>query len=329
MTRVDDDAVRPPMRVLVLGADGFIGRRVVAALAASDWAVPVSAGRRAVATTGGIERVTFDATDPVATAAAMRAVDGVVSCVAGDAATIGASARALFRPMPDATPRIVYLSSMAVYGSAVGVVDESAPLKTDAGAYGAAKVEAERLASSSPETVVLRPGCVYGPDSPQWTVRIARWLMARRIGDLGPSGDGCANLVHVDDVVAAVGLALREPRAVGQAYNLGCDEPPTWNDYFVRFGRLLGAVPIRRISRRRLQIETKLLAPPLKIAEIAGRRLGSRAPRLPEPIPPSLLGLWRQDIRLATGKAHAELGLRLEPLDAGLRATAAACLARR
>ncbi|WZB74124.1 NAD-dependent epimerase/dehydratase family protein [Achromobacter insuavis] len=34
-------------RILVLGANGYVGRRVVAALAASDWAEPVAGVRRA------------------------------------------------------------------------------------------------------------------------------------------------------------------------------------------------------------------------------------------------------------------------------------------
>ena len=35
------------MRVLVLGADGFIGGHLVGSLAASDWATPIAGGRRA------------------------------------------------------------------------------------------------------------------------------------------------------------------------------------------------------------------------------------------------------------------------------------------
>ena len=36
----------PKQRVLVLGAGGFVGRHVMAALATSDWATPVAAVRR-------------------------------------------------------------------------------------------------------------------------------------------------------------------------------------------------------------------------------------------------------------------------------------------
>src|SRR5207237_284416 len=112
--------------------------------------------------------------------------------------------------------------------------------------------------------VVLRPGIVYGPGSAQWSERVARWLHAGRIGDLGACGDGYCNLVHVSDVCAATLKALGTRDAAGRAYNLGSPQPPTWNEYFVEYGRALGAVPVRRISRRRLRIETKILAPPLK-----------------------------------------------------------------
>ena len=312
-------------RVLVLGADGFIGKRTVAALAASGWARPVAVGRRPPASaTPGVERLTLDATDPTALANAMRTVDGVVSCIAGDADTIVAGARAVFAPGGGAPgPTIVYLSSMAVYGSAVGLVRESAPLDGSTGAYAAAKVEAERMAAGRPDAIVLRPGCVYGPGSVQWSGRIAEWLTTGRIGDIGAAGDGWCNLVHVDDVARAVVLALQRPAARGQAFNLSMDEPPTWNDYFLRYGKALGAVPVRRITRRRLKFETRVAAIPLKVAEIAAARLKLGGLRLPQPIAPSLLGLWRQEIRLSMDKTTRELGLVGKPLAEGLRETAA------
>jgi nucleoside-diphosphate-sugar epimerase len=317
-------------RVLVLGAAGFIGRRLVAALAATPWAIPVAAIHRSPVPEGPVETVQLDATHEPTLAYAMDAADAVVNCVAGSAAAIVATARAVFAvarraPWP---LRVIHLSSMAVYGAAIGKVDETAQLSGDGGAYASAKVEAEHLAASCAEVVILRPGCVYGPGSTQWSERIARWLTAHRIGDLGVAGDGICNLVHVDDVVAAILAALRLPRVAGHAFNLGSPAPPTWNEYFLSFARMLGAVPLSRISRRRLALETKVWAPPLKLAEMTADLIRLPKARIPSPIPPSLVRSWGQDITLDVGKAEQQLHIAWTPAEAGLRETAGELRAR-
>lgn len=311
-------------RVLVLGAGGFIGRRVVAALAAEPWATPVAAVHRAPAAHGDVEVVQLDAADPVALRAALRDIDAIVNCIAGSARTIRTTARTLFAEAAQAPsrPRVVHLSTMAVYGSAVGLINEDGALRGDSSDYAAAKVEAERCAAGWGDVVTLRPGCVYGPGSVQWSERIARLLRAHRVGDLGAAGDGACNLVYVDDVVAAIVAALRLPRIAGQAFNLGSPDPPTWNDYFLAFARALGAVPVRRISATRLALESRLWAPPLKAAEIAARLARVNGHRIPPPIPPSLLALWGQDLRLDVRKARDLLGVAWTPLGTGLGATA-------
>ncbi len=315
-------------RVLVLGADGFIGNHLVGALAASDWASPIACGRRARAAGGAdlIARLQFDATDESALYQALQSADAIVNCIAGSAQTIVSGAQALtaaaarqLRP-----PRLVHLSSMAVYGPVTGVVTESAPLRGENG-YARAKIAAEAHCGHYSQAVFLRPGIVYGPRSRQWTERIARWLLAHRLGDLGAAGDGCCNLLYVEDLVAAIAQCLRLPGVAGQAFNLAMPRPPTWNEYFIAFARALGAVPVARIGRQRLKIETKLLAPPLKIAEILCSKAGVTALHLPEAIPPSLLRLWQQDIRLDVTRADQLLQLRWTTLDDGLRQAARWC----
>jgi 2-alkyl-3-oxoalkanoate reductase len=309
----------------VLGAGGFIGRRVIAALATEPWATPVAAVHRAPPAQDDVECVRLDAADPAALQPVLRGVDAVVNCIAGSARTIAATAHVLFAGVAQAPsrPRVVHLSTMAVYGPADGLVDEDGELNGDHGAYAAAKVEAERCAAGWNDVVTLRPGCVYGPGSVQWSGRIAHLLHARRVGDLGAAGDGVCNVVYVDDVVTAILLALRRPLISGHAFNLGSPHPPTWNEYFLAFARVLGAVPVRRIPARRLALETRLWAPLLHAAGIAARVARLGGDRIPPPIPPSLLRLWGQDLRLDVRKAGDMLGLAWTPLDAGLRATAA------
>jgi nucleoside-diphosphate-sugar epimerase len=296
------------MRVLVLGATGYVGRHIVQALAATDWAEPIAASRHGA--------VALDATDTAALIPVLGQADAVVNAMAASPQDMIANAQALRAALAGKSLRLVHFSSMAAYGNVEGSIDEDRPLLGDLGPYSAAKAQTERILRDCAEAVMLRPGCVYGGGSPQWSTRIARLLRAHRIGDLGAAGDGCSNLVHVDDVARAVLAALRQPEAGGQAYNLSMAQAPTWNEYFIAYARALGATPVSRIGARQLKLETKALAPALKIAEIAGRRIGL-ARRLPPPLPPSLLRLWQQDIRLSSDKARRELGLQWTPwLDA-------------
>lgn len=313
-------------RVVVLGANGFLGRRVMAALAATDWAQPIGASRRAPPMPPGADAtwISVDATDESALRRALAGAVAVVNCVAGDARTIVASAGACFAAAASApATRIVHLSSQAAYGSATGVLDETAPLLGDLGPYSAAKAASEQLAARAADCVVLRPGIVYGAHSPWWSDRIARLLVARRLGTLGSRGLGRCNLVYVDDAAAAIVSALRLPGAGVQAFNLSAPEPPTWNEYFHRYAQALHVLPLRPMSPLRLGLELAVAAPALKLLEAGGRLLHQREPDAIPPIRPWLLELCRHGIVLDSRKAERLLNMRWTPLDRGLQKTAA------
>jgi len=211
------------------------------------------------------------------------------------------------------------MSSMAVYGSAVGEVDEGASLHADVGPYSAAKAIAEGYASSYPRSVIFRPGIIYGPGSGQWSGRIASWLRAKRIGHMGSAADGVCNLVYGDDTVELILQALQQPGVEGRVFNLAMARPPTWNDYFARYARALRA-PLPRVSSTMLALETKVLAAPLKVTQLLGGRVGLITP---DPIPGSLLRLFSQKIVLLNGAIEQLLRPRWMPLDEGLARTAA------
>lgn len=311
-------------RILVLGAHGFIGREVVAALASSDWATPVSGVRRAVSASAPFEQRVLDATQEDSVLSAAQGAAAIVNCVAGSNSNLVSSTRAACAAAARMTPapRIIHISSMSVYGSATGIIDEAAPLLGDLGDYSAAKIQAESVAAAYGRCIILRPGCVFGPRSDQWTVRMARLLQARRLGDLGAAGDGYCNLVHVADVANAILRGLQRAELDGRAFNLSTPQPPTWNEFLARFALALGAVPVRRISHRRLRFESKVVAPPLKIAEILAGRAKINTQHLPPPIPPSLLRVMGQEIRLDTRRSESDLGMRWRDLDASLAESA-------
>jgi nucleoside-diphosphate-sugar epimerase len=308
-----------------LGASGFIGGHVVRALSASDWAIPVAASRRGIVQdcTGTTQKLTLDACDPAALYAALKGADAVVNCVAGSSESIVSGARALFDSCAKlgTQPRVVHMSTISTYGTATGLVDETAELRGDWDPYARAKVEAERLAASCTSVVHLRPGIVYGPGSTMWTERVGRLLIARRLGDLGVAGQGYCNLVHVDDVVTATMSALQMCGIEGEAFNLASPVPPTWNEYFERFATALG-VPFRRIGRPRLLAEQFVMAPALKAAGIAAG-MSNLSWRLPELIPPGFVRLCGHPLRLDASKAEHTLGIRWKELTRGLKESAA------
>jgi nucleoside-diphosphate-sugar epimerase len=320
------DVVSP--RVLVLGANGFIGRRLVEALARDGLFRPVAAvrGHRGRPDWPGIEVVICDATDRAALSRALSGVSYAVNCVAGSEKGMVAATRVLCdTARRSGLRRLVHLSSMAVYGAATGLVGEATKPVPPWNAYAQAKQICEQIvheySSDGGEAVILRPGCVYGPGSEPWTGRIARLLQARRLGDLGAGGDGIANLAYIDDVVAAILAALNRPGAAGETFNIASADPTDWNSYLKEFARLLGAVPVQRLSERRLKLETKLGTPTLRLAAIAVK-LGRLPIRIPDAISPSLATLFRQNIRLEVQKGTTRLGLGETSLEWGLAASA-------
>ncbi|WP_375454037.1 NAD-dependent epimerase/dehydratase family protein [uncultured Methylobacterium sp.] len=314
-------------RVLVLGAGGFVGGHLVAALAANPDFEPVALVRSGRGTVPpGVALHRADATDAEALSRALAGLDVVVNCIAGDEAAMVASMHNLV----DLTGlgrvrRLVHLSSMAVYGSASGTVNERRPLDGSGGPYARAKVACESMIAASAtvaaRSVVLRPGCVHGPGSPQWTLRIGRLLRQYRIGDLGENGDGTCNLTFINDLIEAILAALRRPAAAGGTFNVSVPDPGNWNAYLTDLGRAIGAVPVARVSGRRLSAEVKLIAPALVVAE----RVLKRSPvgaRLPPAVTPSMARLWRQEITLDHRRADAVLAFPRAPARQAIAAAA-------
>lgn len=314
-------------KVLIIGASGFVGAAIALAAARHDDLVPIACMRHPNNTllAAGVEGRTCDATDSAALTRALRGVTYAVNCVLGSQQTMLAVTRNLCAAAAKVRlRRIVHISSMAVYGKTDGTVDEAATLQP-ANRYARAKAACEAVVQTfiagGGDAVILRPACVYGPGGEQWVGRICRWLRAGRVGLLGELGEGTCNLTFNEDLAFAVIAALTSAKVSGQAFNIADSEPGTWNQYFLRLGHELG-LRVPHVSRSRIRLETMLLAPPLQIAKLAGQRLGFRPGLLPEPIPPSVLSLWQQHLRLDCGKAHDKLLSQQTPLEQGLRQSA-------
>jgi nucleoside-diphosphate-sugar epimerase len=218
-------------RVLVTGATGFIGGAVARALAGRGDDVRALVRDPARLSADGAEPVRGDLADAGSLAVAAEDVDAVVHCagVVSDwlpaeeirRVNVEGTGRVLDACRTAGVRRLVHLSSLAVLGSRHHRgTDESAPY-APSDAYGAAKIESERLvlASGGVEAVVLRPGFVYGPGDNQFLPRLLDSLAQGRFAYVG-DGSKLLNVVDVGDIAAAALLALDTPAAAGQAYNL-------------------------------------------------------------------------------------------------------------
>jgi nucleoside-diphosphate-sugar epimerase len=227
----------------------------------------------------------------------------------------------LLASLPSA-PKVVHLSSMTVYGSVTGLIDESCATRADLGPYSVAQARAEELAAKYSRAVILRSGVEYGPGCVTWSGRVARWLRAHRLGDLGEAGDGICNLIYIEDLLSVMVAALCEQAVMSGVFNVAAAHKPTWNEYFTQYALALGAIPVSRIGPRQLSLETRIAAPLLKVAEILAGRAGVGARLVPPPIPPSLLRTLTQEITLNVTRVENRFGARWTPLEEGLGRTA-------
>jgi len=250
------------MRVIVTGASGFIGGVLcvgllergheVGALVRRPGSEP--AGTRALAGDLGdgrrlAERLAAERPDCVVHLAAEIAsqrnerkvrevnVAGTERLLAGCLALAGSE--------PQAGPRIVFCSTV-VTGDAQGAVlteEEPLPVQTP---YGRSKQEGERLVfESGLPAVVIRPSHVYGPGGWYASELVARLRQPGRFAVIG-RGENLWDVVHVDDVAAALVLAV-ENAPGGSVYHVADDQPITFYDFMALTAAALDVGAPRRI----------------------------------------------------------------------------------
>ena len=146
---------------------------------------------------------------------------------------------------PSTGPRIVF-SSTVVTGDAHGaLLTEDMPLPV-ATPYGRSKQEGERMIlESGLPAVVMRPSHVYGPGGWYAHELLPRLRQPGRFAVIG-SGENLWDVVHVEDVAAALVLAAQQAPP-GATYHVVDDEPITFYDFMALTAAALGVGPPRRI----------------------------------------------------------------------------------
>lgn len=132
-------------------------------------------------------------------------------------------------------PRIIFTSSTSVYGSGGGMMKENSPLQPVTVA-GKTLVELENWLHDLPGTSVdiLRLSGLVGPQR-----HPGRFLSGKTNV---PDGEHGVNLVHLDDVVAAITLLLQTPKG-GHIYNLSAPAHPARQQFYPAVAQQLGLTP--------------------------------------------------------------------------------------
>jgi len=250
-----------PSRVLVTGGAGFIGRRLVKALLGTGAEVTVADLREPAEP--GVRPVVGDLRDPSVAARAvspgtdaifhLAAITSVLKSLddpAGTYATnVAATASLLELARTHGVKSFLLASTNAVVGD-VGrsVITEQSPLRPLT-PYGATKAAGEMLvncysAAYGVTGCSLRFSNVYGPGMQEKDSFVPRLMRAARDGHgVQIYGDGTQvrDLIHVDDIVAALLLAWRTGHT-GPVI-VGAGESVTVND-IVAAARAVTGAPI-------------------------------------------------------------------------------------
>ena len=239
------------LRVAVIGANGFVGSRLVEQWHLEGRAEIVPVVRRpeaaAPALRFALDCRVADALDERGLACAFAGCHAVVHAAAGGRRLVTQSPARVARAAAEAGARtVIYLSSMAVHGwDARPGTDEATPLpRRHPVPYNRWKTRGERaLRRACRETgvrfVILRPGIVYGPRS-QWIAGFAR-AVADGSAYVVSGGRGVCNAIYVDNLVHAIGLALEHEEAAGETFLVADDDALTWRMLYEPVCRALGS----------------------------------------------------------------------------------------
>jgi UDP-N-acetyl-alpha-D-quinovosamine dehydrogenase len=243
------------MKVLVTGASGFIGRRLVTELAEEGHSVvsvvrPASAGS---AHNGSISVEYVDVLDD--TTNWSHALDGV-SCIvhcasvahgnSGNVRAVNvAGALNLARQAADAgVQRLVFLSSIGVNGNV-----NSRPFTEDdtprpIGMYAESKWEAEQgllkiQNDTGIQVVILRPPLVYGPHAPGNFGSLVRWTSKGVPLPLGAVHNK-RSLVALDNLVDLIVTCVEHPAAANEVFLAGDGQDLSTTELLRGVGQAMG-----------------------------------------------------------------------------------------
>lgn len=268
------------MRVLVSGANGFVGRAMCESLTTKGCVV-VPAVRRVSGLAG--ETVVGNIGGATNWTAALTECDAVVHLAArvhvmGDATQ---NPLALYRAINTAATlnlarqaaeadvkRFVFISTIKVNGEGRDAPYRETDAVAPADAYAISKWEAEQglhriAANTGLEVVVLRPPLLYGPGVKANFLRLMQ-LIQKGLPLPLASISNRRSLLYMGNFVDAIRRCVEHADAAGQTFLLDDGEPVSTPELVRELARAMGR-------------PARLLAVPVGVLKLAGALLGKRA----------------------------------------------------
>jgi nucleoside-diphosphate-sugar epimerase len=243
--------------ISLTGATGFLGGHLAEAFVAQGWDVRAIVRRGSgKALPAGVSRIEADLTADDLSRACVgtdvvvhnAAVIRAPSQAAFDAVNVGGTGAAAAAARQSGA-RLLLISSQAAGGEGT---PESPRHESDppqpVNAYGRSKLAAEQILRTAENLrwTILRPCAVFGPRDRGF---LPLFRMARRGLFFVPSHEETFfTLIHVNDLVRAVVLAVESERAVGETMFVGHPSPRTGTDLL----RAIAAAEGRRFTPLRI-----------------------------------------------------------------------------
>lgn len=263
------------MRVLVTGANGFIGSALVPKLVAAGH-LPRLLVREALSPSPAlpVEVVVGDVADPETL---LRATAGTEAVIHLAAATSGGrlDPATAFRVNVGSASALV--EACRVHGARLIVISTQHVYLPQPGLYGRTKLMADRLLLDSGIPVtVLRPSLVYGPGRRGVFVKLASLVRQLPVIPVLGSGTWRIRPLFLDDLVSVVLEILARPETVGRTYDMGGPDLVTYNEFLAAICRAIGRacrtvhLPLRVSYALAWILERILPKPPLTTENVYG-----------------------------------------------------------